>query len=87
MEKVTWATVWPGAVFTGVIYTVLQFVGANLMANTLANAQGVYGTFAGLLALMSWLSLHALVSLIGAELNAALADRAERTATPILAPA
>lgn len=80
--SVTWAMVWPGALFTGVLYTVLQFVGANVMANTLDNAQGVYGTFAGLLALMSWLSLHALISLIGAELNAALVDRTERIEVP-----
>lgn len=81
-KPVTWQIVWPGAAFTGVLYTVLQFVGANVMANTLDNAQGVYGTFAGLLALMSWLSLHALISLIGAELNAALADRAEASPAP-----
>jgi YihY family inner membrane protein len=75
-KTVTWKMVWPGALFTGVLYTTLQFVGANVMANTLDNAKGVYGTFAGLLALMSWLSLHALISLVGAELNSALDEPA-----------
>jgi YihY family inner membrane protein len=83
---VTWEMVWPGAVFTGLLYTVLQFVGANVMANTLDNAQGVYGTFAGLLALMSWLSLHALISLVGCELNAALVRRRDQ-ARPAVAVA
>ncbi|MDJ0769770.1 MAG: YihY/virulence factor BrkB family protein [Ilumatobacter sp.] len=84
-KSVTWAMVWPGAVFTGALYTVLQFVGANVMANTLDNAEDVYGTFAGILALMSWLSLHALISLVGAELNAALHRLGDRGAARPLA--
>lgn len=76
--EVTWRAVWPGAAFTGVVYTVLQFVGANVVANTLDGAQSVYGTFATTLALLSWLSLHALISLIGAELNATLHRRRGR---------
>jgi YihY family inner membrane protein len=81
----TWHTVWPGALFTGVLYTVLQFVGTTIVTNTLDDAQNVYGTFAATLALLSWLSLHALISLIGAELNAALVRRAEPAAS--LSPA
>ena len=41
----------------------------------IANASEIYGTFASMLALMSWFSLHALISLYGAELNAALVRR------------
>ena len=86
-HPVTWKMVWPGAVFTGLLYTVLQFVGANVMANTLDNAKGVYGTFAGLLALMSWLSLHALISLVGCELNAALVRRRDQARPTVAAAA
>jgi uncharacterized BrkB/YihY/UPF0761 family membrane protein len=53
----------------------LQFVGTKVVTNTLADAENVYGTFAATLALLSWLSLHALISLLGAELNTALALR------------
>jgi membrane protein len=78
-----WAELWPGAIFTAVLYTVLQFAGTRLVTNTLKDAENVYGTFAATLALLSWLSLHALISLLGAELNAALVRRSERRdATP-----
>ena len=74
-HSTTWSMVWPGAVFTGVLYTVLQFAGTRLVTNTLDDAENVYGTFAATLALLSWLSLHALISLLGAELNGALFRR------------
>ncbi len=70
-HPVTWSMVWPGAVFSGGVYTFLQFAGTNIMARTLADAESVYGDFAGLIALMTWISLHALIALVGAELNAA----------------
>ena len=44
----------------------------------IADAGEIYGTFASMLALMSWFSLHALISLYGAELNAALVRRGRR---------
>ena len=72
---VTWAMVWPGAVFAGVLFTVLQLVGTVVVSRMIANAGEIYGTFASMLALMSWFSLHALISLYGAELNAALVRR------------
>lgn len=90
-KPVTWTIIWPGAVFTAVLYTVLQFAGTRLVTSTLDDAENVYGTFAATLALLSWLSLHALISLIGAELNAGLMRRSERraasTAIPPAAPA
>jgi YihY family inner membrane protein len=85
VKEVTWSIVWPGTVFAGVLYTVLQFAGTNIMTNNLKNAEDVYGTFAGILALASWISLHALISLVGAELNAALVRRRERVG-PTAAP-
>ena len=72
---VTWAMVWPGAVFAGVLFTVLQLVGTVVVSRMIADAGEIYGTFASMLALMSWFSLHALVSLYGAELNATLERR------------
>ncbi len=74
-RDVSWSMVWPGAIFSGVLYTFLQFVGTNIMSRALANAESVYGDFAGLIALMTWISLHALIALVGAELNAAIHER------------
>jgi YihY family inner membrane protein len=75
---VTWATLWPGASFAGVLFTVLQFVGTVYVSRMIADASEIYGAFASMLALMSWFSLHALVSLYGLELNAALARQREQ---------
>jgi len=86
-KPVTWQVIWPGALFTAALYTVLQFAGTRLVTNTLDDAESVYGTFAATLALLSWLSLHAVISLIGAELNAGLVRRAERSTAWLADPA
>jgi YihY family inner membrane protein len=75
---VTWTMVWPGAVFAGVLFTVLQLVGTVVVSQMIADAGEIYGTFASMLALMSWFSLHALISLYGAELSATLARRRDQ---------
>ena len=67
--------VWPGAVFAGVLFTVLQLFGTVVVSRMIANASEIYGTFASMLALMGWFGLHGLISLYGAELNAALVRR------------
>jgi membrane protein len=66
----TWNMVLPGAVFAGVLYTVLQFAGTAITTRVAQNES--YGDFAGVLALLTWLSLHAIINLFGAEINAAL---------------
>jgi uncharacterized BrkB/YihY/UPF0761 family membrane protein len=75
---VTWKMVWPGAVFAGVLFTVLQLFGTVVVSRMIANASEIYGTFASMLALMSWFGLHGLISLYGAELNAALVRRSKQ---------
>lgn len=85
----TWRMVAAGALFCGVLYTVLQFAGTALTRRLLESAE-TYGNFAGVLALLSWLSLHAIVNLFGAEINAA-ADRLRagdrsRVATEVAEP-
>lgn len=66
----TWSMVWPGAVFTGVLYTVIQLAGARLLEEI--NRSDTYGDIGSVLGLLTWLSLHAMVNLFGAEINAAL---------------
>jgi YihY family inner membrane protein len=72
---VTWSMLWPGTLSAAFVYTALQFVGTNLMAAKLKDSNEVYGVFGSLIALAAWISLHAFVALIGAELNAALCRR------------
>ena len=81
-----WREVLPGAVFAGFVFTVLQYAGTLIMTRALDSAESVYGDFAGLLALMTWISIHALVALVGAELNAALAIRRAPDARPATVP-
>ena len=64
-----------GAVVAGVLFTLLQAVGGYLVGHNLKHAQAVYGFFAVVLGLMSWLFLSAQVTLYGAEVNVVRARR------------
>ena len=66
----SWSTVGPGAIFTGCVYTVIQMLGARITTELAKNE--TYGELGSVLALLAWLSLHAIVNLFGAEVNAAL---------------
>lgn len=68
----------PGSLPGGVALAGLQFFGTLVVGRAIANASPVYGTFATVIALLSWLSLHAFVALVAMELNAALARRRDR---------
>lgn len=65
----TWSMVWAGAILTGAVYTVIQMFGAKI--TTELAKDDTYGELGSVLALLSWLSLHAIVNLFGVELNAA----------------
>jgi YihY family inner membrane protein len=60
---------WPGSLFAGSIWTILQFAGAQLIAHQLKHLSALYGTFATVLGLMWWLALGATISVYGAEFN------------------
>ena len=79
---VSWSMVWPGAILGGVGFTTLQVLGATIVNRFLRNASDTSGVFATVFALLAWISLHATISLVGIELNAALQRRrAAREAT------
>jgi YihY family inner membrane protein len=59
----------PGAVLGGVGWSVLQVLGAYLVAHQLRHASQVYGYFASVLGLVSWLALGAQLTLYAAEAN------------------
>lgn len=59
----------PGAIIGGICWSVLQVLGAYLVAHQLRYASQVYGYFASVLGLVSWLFLGAQVTLYAAEAN------------------
>ncbi len=67
-----WRGLVPGAVFAGFLFTVLQVIGASVMTRAIARASPIYGTFAVVIGLLFWLSLHAMIGLLGAEMNGVL---------------
>ena len=65
----------PGAIVGGVGWSILQMVGALLVGHNLRHASQVYGYFASVLGLLSWLYLGAQLALYAAELNVVKARR------------
>jgi len=65
----------PGAVLGGLGWSALQAFGGYLVIHQLRHASQVYGFFASLLGLVSWLQLSAQVTLYAAELNVVRARR------------
>ena len=82
---VTWAMVWPGALFAGALYSIIQFFGTRITAALARN--DTYGNFSTVLALLTWLSLHAIINLFGGEINAALHRIGVRTTPADAEPA
>jgi uncharacterized BrkB/YihY/UPF0761 family membrane protein len=73
-----WHHVAVGAVFAGIGLTALQLIGGVLVSHYLVGASATYGTFATVIALTSWFSLNAQISLIGVCVNAERAARRGR---------
>ena len=71
----SWRAAAPGAVLAGFVFAVLQVVGTAFVGRAISRAAPVYGTFAVVIGLIGWLSLHSTVALLGAELNRALPMR------------
>jgi YihY family inner membrane protein len=65
----------PGVVFAAVVWTGLQALGGWFLGHQLRHATEVYGFFATVLGLMSWVFLGARVVLYAAEINVVVARR------------
>jgi uncharacterized BrkB/YihY/UPF0761 family membrane protein len=65
----------PGAVLGGLGWSALQAFGGYLLIHQLRHASQVYGFFASVLGLVSWLQLSAQLTLFAAELNVVRARR------------
>ncbi|MFF2815001.1 YihY/virulence factor BrkB family protein [Kitasatospora cineracea] len=65
----------PGSLLAGPLFTLLQAFGAALVAHQLRHATAVYGFFATVIGLLSWLYLAAQITVYAAESNTVLARR------------
>lgn len=81
-----WRQLFPGAIGAGVVFSAMQFFGTTVVTRLIANASPVYGTFASMIALFTWLGLHASVTLLGAEANEVLVRRRLPESEPAPAP-
>ena len=71
----SWRELAPGAALAGVVFGALQLVGTAYVGSAISRATPVYGTFATVIGLLAWLSLHSIAALLGAELNRTLPMR------------
>jgi uncharacterized BrkB/YihY/UPF0761 family membrane protein len=73
----------PGAIAGAVSFTILITVGTGLITHQLKNASTTYGTFGGVIGIVTFLLLLAKLSLYAAELNPVLARRLYPRALPL----
>jgi YihY family inner membrane protein len=71
-REITTRDVLPGAVFSGVVFFILQEVSAFIISRHLKSAQPTYGRFATVITILWWFYLQAVVTLFGAQLNVIL---------------
>jgi membrane protein len=71
-REITTRDVLPGAVFSGLVFFVLQELSAFIISRHLKSAQPTYGHFATVITILWWFYLQALVTLLGAQLNVVL---------------
>jgi YihY family inner membrane protein len=73
--RLPWRRLLPGAAVGAVGWSALQALGAWIVGRQLAHANLVYGVFALVIGLLSWLYLSAQLLLYAAEVNVVLARR------------
>jgi YihY family inner membrane protein len=67
--QVSWGDIWPGAATASVFWVTLQAVGGFYVTHQLKHATQVYGTFALVIGLLSFIYLGAQLTLLSAEIN------------------
>jgi YihY family inner membrane protein len=72
---IDWRSLLPGAVVAGIAFIALQSAGGWYISATLTRATPLYGTFAVVLGLLTWLYIQAQLTMLAAELNVVLARR------------
>lgn len=69
VAKLPWRTLLPGAIAGAAALLVVQVGGAWYLQRVVADAGDTYGTFATVIGLLTWLALHARITLYAAEIN------------------
>ena len=72
----TWRVHLPGALVGAVGWTILQTVGAYFVRYVVKGASDVYGTFAVVIGLLTWINIQVRLILWAAELNTVIEARA-----------
>lgn len=70
-----WRDVWLGVVLATCFWQLLQLGGGLYVRHTLSHASDVYGFFAIVIGLLSWLFLAAQLTLLAAEVNVVVRER------------
>jgi YihY family inner membrane protein len=68
-REVSWRQLRGGAIAGGILYELLQTLGGYYVGHTLKHSSNVYGTFALVIGLLSWIYLSAHITLLAAEGN------------------
>jgi membrane protein len=74
-REVSWRQLRGGAVTAGILYELLQTLGGYYVGHVLKDASNVYGTFALVIGLLSWIYLGAHITLLAAEGNVVASRR------------
>jgi YihY family inner membrane protein len=69
VEDLSWADVLPGALIAAVLWSSLQYLGTYYVGHQLKSASEVYGFFAVVIGLLSWIYVGAQLTLLCAEIN------------------
>ena len=75
VAKPSWRTLLPGALVGAVALLVVQVGGAWYLQRVVSGASDTYGAFATVIGLLTWLALHARITLYAAEINVVKAGK------------
>ena len=86
-RDVTWSELWVGAAVAAVLWAAAQTGGTYYVTHQLKGASDVYGTFALVIGLLTWIYLGAHITLLSAEANVVRARRLWPRSFSLLSPA
>jgi uncharacterized BrkB/YihY/UPF0761 family membrane protein len=69
IAEVGWKDTWLGALVASILYQLLQALGSFYVEHVVQRASALYGTFALVIGLLSWIYLGATLTLYAAEVN------------------
>jgi YihY family inner membrane protein len=75
VAEVSWKDVLPGALIAGIAWAILQAAAGYIIGHRLESATEVYGAFAVVIGLLTWMYLGAQVTFLAAEVNVIRAKR------------